>query len=37
MKVPFRIGLLQGGEWQAPASLTRNPLFRGYVVFLHNG
>ena len=37
MKVPFRIGLLQGGEWRAPASLTRNPLFRGYVVFLRNG
>ncbi len=37
MKVPFRIGLLQGGEWKAPASLARNPLFRGYVVFLHNG
>lgn len=37
MRVPFRIGLLQGGEWQAPVSLTRNPLFRGYVVFLRNG
>lgn len=37
LKVPFRIGLLQGGEWQAPASLGRNPRFRGYVVFLRNG
>ncbi len=37
MKVPFRIGLLQGGEWHAPASLARNPLFLGYVVFLRNG
>lgn len=36
LKVPFRIGLLQGGEWHAPASLKRNPKFRGYVVFLLN-
>ena len=36
MKVPFRIGLLQDGEWQPPRGLERNPAFRGYVVFLHN-
>ena len=36
LKVPFRIGLLQGGAWQAPASLANNPNFRGYVVFLLN-
>ena len=36
VKVPFRIGLLQGGEWQAPARLASNPRFRGYVVFLTN-
>ena len=36
MTVPFRIGLLQGGEWEAPASLGRNPEFRGFVVFLVN-
>ncbi len=36
MTVPFRIGLLQGGEWEAPASLERNPKFRGFVVFLLN-
>ncbi len=36
LKVPFRIGLLQGGEWQAPPSLMTNPNFRGYVVFLVN-
>jgi len=35
--IPFRIGLLQGGDWQAPADLTANPWFRGYVVFLVNG
>lgn len=37
IRVPFRIGLLQGGEWRPPPSLKRNPLFRGYVVFLRNG
>ncbi len=36
MRVPFRIGLLQEGEWSAPASLPHNPFFRGYVVFLLN-
>ena len=36
LKVPFRIGLLQGGEWRAPAGLAANPRFRGYVVFLRN-
>ena len=36
MKIPFRIGLLQGGEWRAPAGLATNQHFRGYVVFLQN-
>jgi hypothetical protein len=36
LQVPFRIGLLQGGEWQAPPGLEANPNFRGYVVFLRN-
>jgi len=36
LKVPFRIGLIQGGEWHAPSTLTGNPMFRGYVVFLRN-
>ena len=36
MKVPFRIGLLQGGEWRAPPGLESNPMFLGYVVFLQN-
>lgn len=36
LKVPFRIGLLQGGAWQAPTALANNPNFRGYVVFLLN-
>ncbi|MDE2445985.1 MAG: DUF3142 domain-containing protein [Alphaproteobacteria bacterium] len=36
LNVPFRIGLLQGGEWHAPPRLEENPAFRGYVVFLQN-
>lgn len=36
LKLPFRIGLLQGGEWEAPAGLETNPYFRGYVTFLVN-
>jgi hypothetical protein len=34
--LPFRIGLIQGGDWQAPGYLQNSPLFRGYVVFLQN-
>ena len=36
LNIPFRIGLLQGGEWTPPAGLRENPRFRGYVVFLLN-
>ncbi len=36
LKVPFRIGLAQGGDWSPPPSLASNPYFRGYVVFLEN-
>jgi Protein of unknown function (DUF3142) len=36
LKIPFKIGLLQGGEWQAPAGLAGNAYFKGYVVFLKN-
>jgi hypothetical protein len=36
VEIPFRIGLLQGGDWEAPNGLTANPWFRGYVVFLVN-
>lgn len=36
LEIPFRIGLLQGGEWEAPENLVTNPWFRGYVVFLVN-
>jgi hypothetical protein len=33
---PFKIGLMQNGDWRAPAGLAANPWFRGYVVFLKN-
>jgi Protein of unknown function (DUF3142) len=36
LKIPFRIGLLQGGEWRMPPQLSSNPWFRGFVVFLRN-
>lgn len=36
LPLPYRIGLVQGGVWQAPAGLERDPRFRGYVVFLLN-
>jgi len=36
LRVPFRIGVVQEGEWQAPDDLERNPMFRGYVMFLLN-
>ena len=36
MKMPFRIGLLEDGEWQQPPDLASNIYFRGFVVFLHN-
>jgi hypothetical protein len=34
LHIPFKIGLVQGGEWREPAGLARNPFFRGYAVFL---
>jgi hypothetical protein len=36
LKVPFKIGLIEGGDWTAPPALAANPWFRGYVVFLKN-
>lgn len=32
--VPWKVGLVEGGEWREPAGLAAHPLFRGYVVFL---
>lgn len=36
MGLPFKIGLVQGGDWQPPGYLQDSPWFRGYVVFLLN-
>jgi Protein of unknown function (DUF3142) len=36
LRLPFRIGLLQGGAWSPPSSLEAHPWFRGYVIFLLN-
>ena len=36
LNMPFRIGLLDNADWQAPANLAGDPMFRGYVVFLVN-
>jgi hypothetical protein len=36
LTLPFKIGLIQGGDWQPPQSLAVLPSFRGYVVFLQN-
>ena len=36
LPMPFKIGLLQGGDWAEPAALKSNPMFKGYVVFLLN-
>ena len=34
--LPFKIGLIQGGEWDEPGYLQGSEWFRGYVVFLRN-
>ena len=34
LPIPYRVGLVEGGEWKAPAGLESAPGFRGYVVFL---
>jgi len=36
LHIPFKVGLVQHGDWQAPAYLETAPFFRGYVVFLLN-
>lgn len=32
--IPFRVAIVEGGQWVAPSMLARQPQFRGYVVFL---
>lgn len=34
LPLPYKVGLVEGGEWRAPPGLERDPEFRGYVVFL---
>jgi len=34
LSVPYRIALVEGGEWREPEGLAEDPEFRGYVVFL---
>ena len=36
LKLPFRLGLVQGGDWCAQPHIADNPAFKGYVVFLVN-
>lgn len=36
LTVPFKIGLIQDGEWKEPEILRQHPMFKGYVVFLVN-
>lgn len=36
IKLPFKIGIIQYGDWQPLLSLEKNPYFKGYVVFLQN-
>ena len=34
LPMPYRVGLVEGGEWREPEGLTVDPEFKGYVVFL---
>jgi hypothetical protein len=36
LDMPYKIGLVQDGEWHAPPELAHDPDFKGYVVFLLN-
>jgi hypothetical protein len=33
---PFKLGLVEGGDWDPPPGLAADPWFRGYVIFLVN-
>jgi hypothetical protein len=37
LRIRYRIGLIENGEWTPPARLARDPHFKGYVVFLQRG
>lgn len=34
LDLPYRIALVEGGEWREPAGVAADPDFKGYVVFL---
>lgn len=34
LPLPYKVGLVEGGEWKAPQGLADDREFRGYVVFL---
>ena len=34
LKLPYKIGIVQYGEWHRPPKLENDPNFKGYVVFL---
>jgi hypothetical protein len=34
LPIPYRIGLVERGEWKEPPELRQDPHFLGYVVFL---
>lgn len=34
LPLPYKVGLVERGEWRAPPGLEQDPEFRGYVVFL---
>ncbi len=36
LNMPYKIGLVQHGKWNAPPGLISDPDFKGYVVFLLN-
>ncbi|WP_284124951.1 DUF3142 domain-containing protein [Parerythrobacter aestuarii] len=37
LPLPYRVALVEGGEWDPPAHLPDDPRFKGYVVFLLAG
>jgi hypothetical protein len=36
LDIPYKLGLVQGGKWNAPSALADDPNFKGYVIFLLN-
>ncbi|MXO84259.1 DUF3142 domain-containing protein [Altererythrobacter aestiaquae] len=34
LDIPYRVAVVEGGEWTAPKHLAGDPYFKGYVVFL---